>query len=163
MRFLVTSFTQLKVAREFPITETRSSSICYRKLRWVPVIVGPNRPHGEPIRLFEAGAILIYLAKKIGQFIPKELGQMYEVIQWLTFQVDGFGSMLGQAHLFLMSAPERIQYAIDRYANEATRLYSVLDQVLSILEYRSGDAVKRAVGKHECQVAFSCGVNSPFG
>jgi GST-like protein len=105
----------------------------------MPAIVDPEGPDGEPISLFESGAILIYLADKTGRFIPSSARDRYIVVQWLMFQMGGVGPMLGQAHHFRQYAPEKIQYAIDRYTNETTRLYRVLDKRLSQAEYVAGD------------------------
>ncbi|HEY9652363.1 MAG TPA: glutathione binding-like protein, partial [Coleofasciculaceae cyanobacterium] len=96
-------------------------------------------PDGEPIALFESGAILLYLADKTERFIPSNFRDRYTVIQWLMFQMGGVGPMLGQAHHFRQYAPENIPYAIERYTNEATRLYRVLDKRLSQVEYVAGD------------------------
>jgi GSH-dependent disulfide-bond oxidoreductase len=97
----------------------------------IPAITDPNGPDGKPISLFESGAILIYLAAKTGKFMPKSDRARYEVLQWLMFQMGGVGPMLGQAHHFRMYAPEKIEYAIDRYSNEAKRLYGVIDRRLA--------------------------------
>lgn len=96
----------------------------------MPAIVDSDGPDGKPISLFESGAILIYLAGKTGRFMPRSTRGKYEVLQWLMWQMGGFGPMLGQAHHFRIYAPERIQYAYDRYSNEAQRLYGVLDRQL---------------------------------
>jgi len=94
-------------------------------------MVDPNGPDGKPISIFESGAILLYLAAKTGKFLPKSTRAKYEVMQWLMFQMGGLGPMLGQNHHFRIYAPEKIEYAINRYTNEAKRLYGVLDQQLS--------------------------------
>jgi GST-like protein len=96
----------------------------------MPAIVDSDGPDGKPISLFESGAILIYLAGKTGRFMPRSSRGKYEVLQWLMWQMGGFGPMLGQAHHFRIYAPERVQYAYDRYSNEAHRLYGVLDRQL---------------------------------
>ena len=96
----------------------------------IPAIVDSDGPDGKPISLFESGAILIYLAAKTGKFMPRSTRGKYEVLQWLMFQMGGVGPMLGQTHHFRMYAPETIAYAIDRYTNEAKRLYRVLDRRL---------------------------------
>ncbi|MDX1435148.1 MAG: glutathione binding-like protein, partial [Gammaproteobacteria bacterium] len=88
--------------------------------------------------MFESGAILMYLAEKTGKFMPAEMGARYRVIQWLMFQMGGVGPLLGQAHHFRAYAPEPIPYAIDRYTNEASRLYRVLDRRLGESEYLAG-------------------------
>ena len=104
----------------------------------IPAITDPDGPDGQPISLFESGAILIYLAGKTGRFMPKSDRDKYEVLQWLMFQMGGVGPMLGQAHHFRMYAPEKIGYAIDRYSNEAKRLYSVIDKRLSLSKFLGG-------------------------
>lgn len=96
----------------------------------MPAMVDSDGPDGKPISIFESGAILIYLASKTGRFMPSSTRGKYEVLQWLMWQMGGFGPMLGQAHHFRIYAPERIQYAYDRYSNEAKRLYGVLDRQL---------------------------------
>jgi GST-like protein len=105
----------------------------------MPAIVDPQGPDGQSISLFESGAILIYLAEKTGRFLPDNPSDRYKVIQWLMFQMGGIGPMLGQAHHFRQYAPEPIAYAIERYTNEATRLYRVLDKVLAKSEYVAGE------------------------
>ncbi|MBT7941798.1 MAG: glutathione S-transferase, partial [Alphaproteobacteria bacterium] len=81
----------------------------------------------------------MYLAEKTGQFMPSEMAARYTVIQWLMFQMGGIGPMFGQAHHFRKYAPEKIPYAVDRYTNEAARLYGVLDRRLAEVEYLAGD------------------------
>jgi len=96
----------------------------------IPAIVDPDGPDGQPIALFESGAILLYLAGKTGLFLPADTRGKYNVLQWLMFQMGSVGPMLGQAHHFRVYAPEKIPYAIERYSNEAKRLYRVMnDQV----------------------------------
>lgn len=94
----------------------------------IPAIVDPHGPDGKPIHLFESGAILVYLAAKFGKLMPKSDRGKYQVLQWLMFQMGGVGPMLGQTHHFRGYAPEKIEYAINRYTNEAKRLYGVLDK-----------------------------------
>jgi GST-like protein len=97
----------------------------------IPAIVDRDpEGGGEPISVFESGAILLYLAEKTGCLIPPDLRGRKQVIEWLMWQMGGLGPMLGQAHHFRAYAPEKIPYAIDRYTNEANRLYGVLDQQL---------------------------------
>lgn len=96
----------------------------------IPAITDPVGPDGQPISLFESGAILVYLAAKTGQLLPQGDRQRFEVLQWLMFQMGGVGPMLGQAHHFRMYAPEKLPYAIERYTNEAKRLYGVIDRRL---------------------------------
>lgn len=105
----------------------------------MPTIVDPNGPDGNPISIFESGAILLYLAEKTGRFLSHKPSDRYTVIQWLMFQIGGVGPMLGQAHHFRQYAPEKIPYAIERYTNETSRLYRVLDRQLSQVEYVAGD------------------------
>jgi GST-like protein len=106
----------------------------------IPALLDPDGPDGEPISLFESGAILLYLAAKTGRFLPAETRAKYEVLQWLMFQMGGVGPMLGQAHHFRIYAPERIDYAIGRYSNEARRLYGVMDTRLARSRYLGGKA-----------------------
>ena len=105
----------------------------------MPAIIDSDGPDGEPISIFESGAILLYLAEKSGRFIPRDMRGRYQVIQWLMFQMGGIGPMLGQAHHFRQYAPEPIPYAVDRYTNEAKRLYGVLDRRLSEAPFVAGD------------------------
>lgn len=105
----------------------------------VPAIVDPDGPDGQPISLFESGAILLYLAGKTGKFLPESTHGKYEVLQWLMFQMASVGPMLGQAHHFRIYAPKKIDYAIDRYTNEAKRLYGVMDRRLAQSRYLAGN------------------------
>jgi GST-like protein len=105
----------------------------------MPAIVDPDGPDGAPISLFESGAILLYLAGKTGRFLPNSVRGKYETLQWLMFQMGGVGPMLGQAHHFRNYASESIPYAIDRYTNEANRLYGVLDRQLANHDYVAGN------------------------
>ena len=105
----------------------------------MPAMVDRNGPNGLEYSLFESGAILIYLAEKTGLFLPKDQIKRFDVIQWLMFQMGGLGPMFGQAHHFIHYAPEEIDYAIDRYVNEAGRLYRVLDDQLSKYEFLAGN------------------------
>lgn len=105
----------------------------------MPAIVDPEGPDGEPISVFESGAILIYLANKHGRFFPENPRDRYAVLQWLMWQMGGLGPFLGQAHHFRSYAPERIEYAYNRYTNEAKRLYGVLDKRLAEARYLAGD------------------------
>jgi GST-like protein len=105
----------------------------------IPAIVDADGPDGKPIALFESGAILVYLAGKTGQFLGETDREKYNVLQWLMFQVGGFGPMLGQAHHFRIYAPKKIAYAYDRYTNEAKRLYGVIEKQLSQTQYLAGD------------------------
>jgi GSH-dependent disulfide-bond oxidoreductase len=106
----------------------------------IPAIVDPDGPDGKPISLFESGAILLYLAAKTGRFLPEDVRGRYEVLQWLMFQMGSVGPMLGQAHHFRVYAPEKIAYAIERYTNEARRLYRVMDRQIAKTRYIAGNA-----------------------
>ena len=101
----------------------------------MPAIIDPEGPGGEPISVFESGAILQYLARKFGQFYPADERKRVEVDEWLMWQMGGFGPMLGQNHHFRVYAPEKIPYAMDRYLNETHRLYGVLNKRLEGREY----------------------------
>ena len=104
----------------------------------IPALVDPHGPDGQPISLFESGAILYYLAEKTGKFLPVTPRDRYIVMQWLMWQMGSFGPMLGQAHHFRKFAPDHIDYAYDRYSNEAKRLYGVLDKRLGTSPYLAG-------------------------
>jgi GSH-dependent disulfide-bond oxidoreductase len=104
----------------------------------IPAITDPQGPDGKPISLFESGAILVYLAAKTGKFLPESDRARYEVLEWLMFQMGSVGPMLGQAHHFRMYAPEKIPYAIDRYSNEAKRIYGVIDRRLAQSAWLAG-------------------------
>lgn len=105
----------------------------------IPAIVDSEGPDGKPISLFESGAILIYLAGKTGKFLGASDREKFTALQWLMFQMGSVGPMLGQAHHFRVYAPEKIDYAIKRYTNEAKRLYGVIDKRLSNSKYLAGD------------------------
>ena len=102
----------------------------------IPTIV--DRDNGD-FSVFESGAILIYLAEKSGQFLPADPKGRSIVLQWLMFQMGGIGPMQGQAHVFYRYAPEKIQYAIERYQNETFRLYTVLDTQLKENAFLTGE------------------------
>jgi GST-like protein len=106
----------------------------------IPAIVD-NAPAdgGAPVPLFESGAILLYLAEKIGKFIPKDIRGRADVLQWLFWQVGGLGPMAGQNGHFNVYAAEKIPYAMDRYTRETARLYGVLDKRLADREYLAGE------------------------
>jgi GST-like protein len=104
----------------------------------IPAITDPEGPGGKPLHLFESGAILLYLAAKTGLFLPEDTRGKYEVLQWLMFQMGGVGPILGQAHHFRLYAPEKLPYAIDRYTNEARRLYGVMNKRLARSKYLGG-------------------------
>jgi GSH-dependent disulfide-bond oxidoreductase len=103
----------------------------------MPAIVD-NDAIGGPLSVFESGAILMYLAEKTGQFWPQEPHQRYKVAEWVMWQMGGLGPMLGQAGHFRMAAPETIPYAVERYTNEAKRLFRVLDKQLDGKDYIAG-------------------------
>jgi GST-like protein len=106
----------------------------------MPAIVDRDPPGGgAPISVFESGAILIYLADKAGQFMPKELRPRTEVLEWVMWQMAGLGPMTGQAHHFHRYAPEKIPYAMERYTKETARLLGVLDRRLAGRAYVCGD------------------------
>ena len=105
----------------------------------IPAIVDSDGPGGQPLALFESGAILLYLAEKTGCFLPADPRGKYEAIQWLMFQMGGVGPMFGQTHHFLRFAPERVPYAIERYSRETARLYGVLDKRLGEADCLAGE------------------------
>jgi GST-like protein len=105
----------------------------------IPAIVDSDGPEGKPLALFESGAILFYLAEKTGKFLPLDPVGRYTTMQWLMFQMGGVGPMLGQAHHFRIYAPEKIEYAVNRYSNEAKRLYGVMDKQLGVTRYLAGN------------------------
>ncbi len=104
----------------------------------IPAIVDPQGPDGAPVSLFESGAILLYLAGKTGRFMPASTRERYAMLEWLMFQMGSIGPMLGQAHHFRLYAPEKIEYAVNRYTNEARRLYGVMDKRLANSKYIAG-------------------------
>ncbi|MDR9433101.1 MAG: glutathione S-transferase N-terminal domain-containing protein [Spiribacter sp.] len=106
----------------------------------IPAIVDSDGPGGEAISIFESGAILLYLAEKTAQLMPSEPRARYTTLEWLMFQMGGLGPLLGQAHHFRQYAPETIDYAVNRYTNEAARLYGVVDRRLADSEWLAGDA-----------------------
>jgi GSH-dependent disulfide-bond oxidoreductase len=106
----------------------------------IPAIID-RKPldNGEPISVFESGAILLYLADKTGKLISPNIRDRVEVLQWLFWQMGGLGPMAGQNHHFNRYAPEKIEYAINRYVNETGRLYGVLNKRLADREFIAGD------------------------
>ena len=102
----------------------------------IPTIVDQEK---ENFVVFESGAILIYLAEQSGKLLPEHPDKRSVVLQWLMFQMGGIGPMQGQAHVFFRYAPEKIEYAINRYQNETFRLYKVLDDQLKEKEYLADD------------------------
>ena len=107
----------------------------------IPALVDHAPAEGKaPVSVFESGAILLYLAEKTRRFIPADLAGRVDVLQWLFWQMGGLGPMAGQNHHFSHYAPEKIPYAIDRYVNEANRLYGVLNKRLADREFIAGPA-----------------------
>lgn len=105
----------------------------------MPAIIDPEGPDGQPISVFESGAILLYLGRKFGRFYPADERGRVEVEQWLMWQMGGLGPMAGQAHHFRQYAPEQVPYAIARYTNEVNRLYGVMDKRLADRDFLAGD------------------------
>jgi GST-like protein len=105
----------------------------------IPAIVDHEGPNGKPISLFESGAILLYLASKAGKLLPADLHARWSCTQWLMWQMGGLGPMMGQANHFRRYSKEKIEYAIDRYTNEANRLTGVLDKRLGEARYTAGN------------------------
>jgi GST-like protein len=104
----------------------------------IPAIVDSDGPDGKPISVFESGAILLYLASKSGKLLPADLRSRWSCTEWLMWQMGGLGPMMGQANHFRRYSKEKIQYAIDRYTNEANRLTGVLDKRLGGARYTAG-------------------------
>lgn len=105
----------------------------------MPASVDHDGPGGEPISIFESGAILQYLGRKFGKFYPTDERSRVKVEEWLFWQVGGLGPMSGQANHFRIYAPEKVPYGIDRYTNEVHRLYGVMNRQLATHEYLAGD------------------------
>jgi len=105
----------------------------------MPAIVDTDGPDGKPISVFESGAILQYLGRKSGKFYPQDERKRVEVDEWLFWQMGGLGPMAGQAHHFRQYAPEKIDYAYDRYTDEVNRLYGVMDVRLKDNEFLAGE------------------------
>ncbi len=105
----------------------------------IPVIVDHGGPHHQPLTLSESGAILIYLAEKTGKLLSTDPRKRIKTIQWLMFQMSGVGPMLGQLHHFLHYAAERMPYSIERYINEAKRIYRVMDEHLERESFFAGE------------------------
>jgi len=120
----------------------------------IPAIIDSDGPGGKPLKLFESGAILMYLADKTDRFLPREMAKRYEVIQWLMFQMGGVGPMFGQANYFYR-LEGKVPFAIERYYKEAIRLYKVLEQTLEQRDYLAGEysiadiATYPWVGRHD--------------
>ena len=106
----------------------------------IPAITDENGPDGKPISIFESGAILLYLGEKTGQFLPKSLAARVSVMEWLMWQMGGFGPMPGQVHHFLALASDADRaYGLKRYSAETRRLYAVLDKRLGEIEFVAGE------------------------
>jgi GSH-dependent disulfide-bond oxidoreductase len=105
----------------------------------IPAIVDPDGPGGQPIAIFESGAILQYLGRKTGKLYSADERRRVEIDQWLFWQVGGLGPMAGQTHHFRIYAAEKIPYAIERFTNETSRLYGVMDRRLATQEFLAGD------------------------
>ena len=104
----------------------------------IPAIIDPDGPDNAPISVFESGAILLYLAEKTGKFMPQGLRDRVAVLEWLMWQMGGFGPMLGQVHHFLTVNGDDQRYGLARYSKEALRLYGVLDRRLAKVEFVAG-------------------------
>jgi GST-like protein len=105
----------------------------------IPAIIDSDGPDNQPISLFESGAILVYLAGKTGKFLGDTDREKFTTLQWLMFQMGSIGPMLGQAHHFRSYAQQQIEYAVNRYTNEARRLYGVMDTQLGKSAYLAGE------------------------
>jgi GST-like protein len=106
----------------------------------IPAIVDADGPGGRPISVFESGAILIYLAEKTGLFMPRDPVARVAVLEWLMFQVGGFGPMPGQVHHFIALGDEsNRRYGLERFSAETRRLYGVMDRRLTEQEYFAGE------------------------
>ena len=106
----------------------------------IPAIIDPDGPGGAPIGIFESGAILLYLGEKTGKFLPRDLRERVPVLEWLMFQMGGFGPMPGQVHHFIALEDERDRrYGLERFSKETRRLYGVMNRRLSDHEFFAGD------------------------
>jgi len=105
----------------------------------IPAIIDPDGPDGEPMKLFESGAILVYLAGKTGRLLPAATRGKYLTLQWLMFQMGAVGPFFGQVHHFLRAAKVEVPYAIERYVKEKDRIYAVLDRRLGEARYLAGN------------------------
>ena len=104
----------------------------------IPAIIDPDGPGGSPISVFESGAILLYLGEKTGQFLPSGLRERVPGLEWLMWQMGGFGPVPGQVHHFLTVNGEDQRYGLARYMKETRRLYGVLDRRLAQVEHVAG-------------------------
>ncbi len=108
--------------------------------RKIPAIVDTDGPGGKPISVFESGAILIYLGQKSGKFWPRDISAQVPVLEWLMFQMGGFGPVPGQVHHFIALENElERRYGLQRFMNETRRLYGVMDERLATRDYFAGD------------------------
>ncbi len=105
----------------------------------IPAIIDRDGPGGDPLTIFESGAILLYLAEKSRMFLPEEPDLRWQVISWLMFQMGGIGPLLGQTGYFLHRAPEPVPHAVERFVDEAERIYGVVDRRLEEFEFLAGD------------------------
>jgi GST-like protein len=106
----------------------------------IPAILDPDGPDGKPVSVFESGAILLYLGEKTGKFLPKPLAGRIPVLEWLMWQMGGFGPMPGQVHHFIALDDEtKRAYGLQRYSDETRRLYGVLDRRLATHEFVAGE------------------------
>lgn len=105
----------------------------------IPAIVDPDGPDGQPISIFESGAILLYLAEKTGRLMPTDERGRWQVMEWLMFQMSAVGPMLGQLGHFLYFTSEPVPYAVGRYSNEAQRLATVVDRRLADRDFLAGE------------------------
>jgi GST-like protein len=105
----------------------------------IPAIVDPEGPDGQPLKLFESGAILVYLAEKTGRLLPAVPRLRYVTLQWVMFQMGAVGPFFGQVHHFVRSAKVEVPYAIERYIKEKDRIYGVLNRRLGETPYLAGD------------------------
>ena len=106
----------------------------------IPALIDRDGPGGRELSLFESGAMLLYLAEKSGKLLPQDPAERWTCVQWLMWQMGGVGPMMGQANHFRRYAKDKIQYAIDRYTNEANRLTNVLDKRLAEAPYVGGES-----------------------
>jgi len=131
--------------RVFPVDITKGAQHAADFLRIspnnkIPAIVDPEGPDDAPISVFESGAILLYLGEKTGKFLPAKLRDRVPVLEWLMWQMGGFGPMPGQVHHFLQVADERDRrYGLERYSKETRRLYGVFDKRLGDVEFAGGE------------------------
>ena len=128
-----------------PVNITRGEQLAPDFLRIspnnkIPAIIDPQGPAGTPISVFESGAILLYLGEKTGKFLPRDLALRVPVLEWLMWQIGGFGPMPGQVHHFLTVKDEQDRrYGLERYSAETRRLYGVLDRRLTQAEFVAGE------------------------